>query len=246
MKCARPKCPNTWIAAVGLCEKHYEAIPKGFVDAQPVITHYQALRAAGLSCDHIAKLAGVNRDTLAKAGTWSDNAGVRLETAERVLAVPIPSKMVDGGALVDATGTRRRLQALMVIGWPLRLLGVEMQRDGDVLGEAIRTRRVKAKTAADVAAVYERLCMTPGPSDQGRRRALAKGWVPPLSWDDIDDPDETPDMGDVVKVEFPDQFRELREHCGLPLDQIADRMGVKLESLERQLMRHGLFEGRAA
>ena len=58
--------------------------------------------------------------------------------------------------------------------------------------------------------VYDRLSMTPGPSQVCRDRARARGYLPPLAWDDdsIDDPravpagsDANPDEVDHVAVD---------------------------------------------
>lgn len=88
---------------------------------------------------------------------------------------------------VDATGTRRRIHALMALGWPSREIAA---RCGWTTGEAVlevsRRNWVQTKTAETIARVYDHLSMTLGPSDATRRRAIAKGWAPPLAWDCID------------------------------------------------------------
>ncbi len=96
-----------------------------------------------------------------------------------------------GGMLIDATGTRRRLQALAVLGWTAAAIG---ERMGDLSARHVQTlitrELVHRRTAAQVAAVYEQLSGTPGGSSITRSRAVAKGWAPPLGWDEgqIDDP----------------------------------------------------------
>lgn len=101
-----------------------------------------------------------------------------------------------GPLVIDGTGTRRRIHALVAIGWTMAELDAELGRrrsyvsrltrdDGDVLRE----------TAKAVAAMYERLCMTPRVgwrADRQRALAARSGWVGPLSWDNIDDPNERP------------------------------------------------------
>lgn len=96
--------------------------------------------------------------------------------------------------LVDATGVRRRLQALMAIGWPSRELARRLGRDSGALGRILWTasphRRVTRELHADVNALYDQLWDQAGPSLESRRRAAARGWPPPLFWDDmlIDNP----------------------------------------------------------
>jgi hypothetical protein len=88
---------------------------------------------------------------------------------------------------IDATGSRRRIQALMAIGHPSRDIAARCGwSHGEAVLEVTRRQWVQRKTAATVARVYDEMCMTVGPSALTRRRALAKGWPPPLAWDDID------------------------------------------------------------
>lgn len=95
--------------------------------------------------------------------------------------------LAGGSLMVDAEGSRRRVRALAAIGWSFAELG---RRLGGVTGEAIGNmtlqRVVHRDTAARVSELFEALCMTPGPSTITRRRAEAKGWAPPLAYDDID------------------------------------------------------------
>lgn len=89
---------------------------------------------------------------------------------------------------VDATGTRRRLQALSAIGWPWPEINVRLGYKATTqrVSHMLRSERVHIDTHRKVKALYEELCMTPGPSSISRGRAIRKGWAPPLAWDDID------------------------------------------------------------
>jgi hypothetical protein len=58
---------------------------------------------------------------------------------------------------VDATGTRRRLQALMATGWAPELLAAELGRRPHSLHRSMTGRSVTARTAHEVASLYERL-----------------------------------------------------------------------------------------
>lgn len=89
---------------------------------------------------------------------------------------------------VPATGTQRRIRALMAIGWTSEEI---RRRAGwgtpQAVTELLTTRTtVYRHTAATIADVYAELCMTPGPSAKNRREAMKKGWAPPLAWEDID------------------------------------------------------------
>ena len=243
MKCVREKCRNKARPDKyqGLCEKHYEASSEhGFVPAAPVVEHYMVLRKTGLSCRRIADMAGLNRATLHMLGEWTDNSCVRAETAQKLLSLPIPNGLVDGGALVDATGTKRRLHALMAIGWPIWLLAEKVGISRYTLEHALfKSVQVKAKTAAAVAGLFDTLQMTPGPSEVTKRCARKRGWVLPFQWDEdeIDDPTAEPYVGENRWVPFMERYQELKE-LSLSDSEIASKLGIQLESVERTLRRN--------
>jgi hypothetical protein len=92
---------------------------------------------------------------------------------------------------------RRRLQALMAIGWPTRELAKHM---GYAPGQSLfwlysGVYEQTVDVFERVCDLFDSLCMTPGPSVITRKRAARAGWLPPLAWDDIDDPNEHPVVG---------------------------------------------------
>ncbi len=104
---------------------------------------------------------------------------------------------------VSRIGTVRRLRALAAIGW--RWQDIAAAR-GFGTWQAVQDLAIREQggimdvsTANEIAALYHRLSGTPGPSERTRRRSAAKGWAPPLAWDDdtIDDPDAVPNVGGV-------------------------------------------------
>lgn len=146
---------------------------------------------------------------------------------------------------VDATGTARRLQALAAIGWPSDELGRRLGCT-DVAIQQWRRRRypvVYRRNARRVAALYDRLSATPGPSSVTRARAARSGWVPPLLWEgiDIDDPAAAPVVDEPTpirprgRVDL-DEVEHL-EWCGLSRHEIAERLAVQPESIERARQR---------
>lgn len=95
---------------------------------------------------------------------------------------------------IDATGTRRRIQALARLGWPSDAIGLPRQQ----VWHLTQQKYVLRATAEAVAEVYERLSMSLGPSVVTRIRAERKGWPPPLAWNDIDNDAEP--HGNVSKI----------------------------------------------
>lgn len=102
---------------------------------------------------------------------------------------------------VDATGTRRRIQALWALGWSSDHIADAAPIPGGGHGVwqiAGNRRYVGLVNAAAIAHAYRQLSMTCGPSTVTTARARAHGYPPPLAWDDdtgphgIDNPDATP------------------------------------------------------
>lgn len=144
--------------------------------------------------------------------------------------------------LVDATGTRRRLQALMAIGWRNRDLGARLGITGEGVDRTCNNRRlVHVRTAARIAALYDELWDKPGPSDETRRRAAAKGWPPPLWWDDdlIDDPTATSDYTPYRKASRTDRRAKAARTVadlsakGLSAREIGEHLGISRRHVER-------------
>lgn len=105
----------------------------------------------------------------------------------------------------DSTGTARRLQALVSIGYSLTELSRRLDLHAQYLGQLTNrpTATVAEKTYSAVRALFAELWAHPVEDPTGRRaRALARahGWVGPLAWDDIDDPAETPNLRGVKPV----------------------------------------------
>lgn len=162
----------------------------GWIDAAPVGKHVKTLIAAGVGIDSIARAAGVSHSTVFRLSK-SQCQRVTAEVAESVMAVTTRDALH-----VNPTGTRRRIQALCALGWSMKqqadVLGV---RQSDIAHWCAPQRSwVMRETADRVRVLYDKLSMTPGPSELSRKLAESKGWPPPLSWDDdrIDDPRARP------------------------------------------------------
>ena len=95
-----------------------------------------------------------------------------------------------GRLMVEATGTRRRLRALVAMGWSFGHIGARLGESQPTVHRWTVRERLFASTAEKVRAVYDELSMTPGPSNRARLDARRKGWAVPLAWsdEDIDNP----------------------------------------------------------
>ncbi|RBY83261.1 helix-turn-helix domain-containing protein [Blastococcus sp. TF02A-30] len=208
-----------------------------FVDAAPVREHLRALRAAGIGVEQIAMLAGLSTNhvrELANPGR-DGNPGIRRvrpETAHQVLRVRVDEANRAPRSHVGATGTRRRLQALIAIGWPHDELAARLGRNSAGLRRSMLSDAVTARTAQDVTALYEQLWNLRPPhstddqraaADAARAFAAERGWLPPLAWDDIDTDPEP--QHHARRVEKDDDLDEIAIERALAGD------GVRLEHL---------------
>ncbi|MGQ4353226.1 hypothetical protein [Streptomyces drozdowiczii] len=176
-----------------------------FVDAEPVRQHIITLHSAGMSYASIAKAAGLYEATVTGFIYALSTKDPRKEKAtpdiaDSILAVS-PDPMLSGW--IDATGSRRRIQALAAHGWPMPSLAAPIGINPCSVNRITRQVRVYTSTARAVLDVYNTHA-TASPqehgipqwkSDRARREAQAKGWPDPLWWEDmghIDDPNFDP------------------------------------------------------
>lgn len=190
-------------------ERAFGAAPEPMIDADLVRAHLAALAERGVGTVRAAALAGVRRRWISTLhhGTphrgWPPPARVRAHLAARVLAVPLDATPAPGAA-IDGSGTRRRLQALVAIGWTQARLGEHLGLSASNVDTLIEQHRVRARTAAAVRDLYRQLCAVPPPAHtaaqrgavtRARRYAADRGWASPMAWDgeEIDDPAARPD-----------------------------------------------------
>ncbi len=103
---------------------------------------------------------------------------------------------------VDARGSRRRLQALMRLGWTPTGLTTHLGMRASRFQQLHASSRVTLTTADRIDDLYERISHSGPPETTEIARAAAQatrdharhqGWLAPLAWDDIDnDPDPGP------------------------------------------------------
>lgn len=181
-----------------------------FVDAEPARQHVQAVRATGMSCAGIVRHTGVNigmiDHLLYGKAPYPPAARIRTENAEALLAYWPVLDDYDDGAVIDATGTRRRVQAMAAIGFPSN--AIQQRVDHITLKAVERLRineRVTARTARAIRDLYSEVSgktaedygVTPWIAARTRTYAVKNQYAGPMAWDDdtIDDPQAKPDFG---------------------------------------------------
>lgn len=95
---------------------------------------------------------------------------------------------------VDATGTRRRIQALWAIGHRSQEIAEVSGLATDRVIRICRTETVMPATRDAIVVAYRRLSVEAGTSARTRARAAVAGYPTPVRWGaDIDDPRAVPD-----------------------------------------------------
>jgi hypothetical protein len=250
------KCGPCRERAAEYARDRYRLIAYGrwqpYVDAEPVRQHVRMLMSHSIGWQRVCALSGVSNGGMSRLlyGDYSRGNGpskrVRTVTADRVLAIKPSLDAAAPSALVDGTGTRRRLQALIAIGWPQRNLAKELGVDrvtvNDQIHQAMPTYASTARGARDM---YDRLWNVDPASRavasrwirQARAFAEARGWPPPTAWDDdyIDSPAATPDLGEHVDryTAIAEDARWLIKEHHYTVPQAAHRLGITSEHLYR-------------
>jgi len=181
-----------------------------FVDAGPVRDHvrrmmdtygcgtYLISTLAGVSSSQVQHLLGMGQ----RDGTRTA-AKIRTETAARLLSVRVSLDVLPPAQPVSPLGSRRRLHALIAVGWPRKHLATRYGLDDNRFFMLERRPSTLADTARWVRRMYLDL-QGLVPEHNGVRlqtavtaRSLAadRGWPPPHCWDDdtIDFAETIPD-----------------------------------------------------
>lgn len=223
------------------------------VDPAPVRAHVEALQAAGLGMHRIAVLAGVAHSTISRLlygkGGRAPQQKMQRTKAERILAVQADSTVFAAGAFVDAAGTRRRIQALVALGWTHKALAPYLGVNSAYVGDLATNGNVTSRHARTVAAVYDRLWdadplqhgVTPAAVKRSRNLANKNGWPPPLAWDDdsIDDPAAKPQLGTGRRRrgDTAAEIAWLVESGETDTGVIAARVGISEDAVRRSMSR---------
>lgn len=249
MKCQRERCRNIAHANTPFCEKHAPAWRReqgtSYVPIEPVCAHVQRLRDSGLGWYQIARLSGVSAWVIRNVMA-DDQRHVTLKTARGLLALSVPEReheLASAGAVVSGLGTRRRLRALVAIGYTneqiAEAIGYPTSQCGRLLSGEFD---VTAGVARRVEEAFNRLHMKLPPegyaANRARLRAARRGWFVPLAWNEntIDDPAAHPRGVSQSRDGWLVEYEKLRAR-GYPDRKIAAMLGIEETSLSTRLRR---------
>jgi hypothetical protein len=196
------------------------------IPAHPSTAHLRTLQEAGWPLDAIAKATGVKRSTVGYIARGTKKL-IHIKNAKKILGLePTPYTRP---WVIPAVGSTRRLQALLAIGHPLKLLVAEAELGYAHAGKVMLGQRdtVNAATAERILILYTRLRWTPGKSVRAANLARKRGWQTPFAWSDVD----MDDPGAAPREEEPDAAGE-QEDTALDYQAIhlalAGRSGITL------------------
>jgi AraC-like DNA-binding protein len=193
------KCPSCQRANRTAQQARRRAIAYGqwhpYADAEPLRAHLTQLLDSGISLATIAARAGVSRGTLhALLSTHhaATRPRVRAGTAQRIRQVTTGSQ---NPALVDSTGAKRRVQALIANGWSMARLATHVHCHPSTVSRLLRSATVTRSIDHAIRDLYTRLAQQPVPIttagerisvEAARRYADGHGWATSDRWTDID------------------------------------------------------------
>jgi transcriptional regulator with XRE-family HTH domain len=234
------RCDPCWTAHRRYCKAYTLDGRRRTVPAERAQEHVTTL-LDHMTIRGIAEAAGVSQVTVRKV---LEGGRIHARTSAKVLAV----RPVLAGAWVPIRGITRRVQALNALGWSLRVIaenaGLSESELQNIANGA--NRFVMTNTADAIHRVYEDMSMRlpravtrPERSAVGRARnsAAARGFVPPLAWDDIDrdpHPITVPDVKDDGAADV-----EWMARAGESLTGAAARLRVSPDTLEARIRRAG-------
>ncbi|CAL9370564.1 hypothetical protein [Streptomyces sp. enrichment culture] len=253
-RCRRPDCVNRYNERNrARLQAHKDGTWNRFVDAEPVRQHILALEAESIGPGAIAYTTGLNIQTILDFTRTQrgKGRGKRHRTthriADKILAVTVDNHT---RGRVDATGTRRRLQALVAAGWPLTHIATHANLSTGNVSNLLRRQIILAATAKAVADTYTTLS-----SKQPTRRGVAKcqakrarNWGERERWntvrywrdrmDVIDDPHFQPEGRKLRAEILAEEAAWLMTAGRLNREQAAARLGVSLFTVDRALREH--------
>lgn len=239
--CRQPECRNAHRA---YCKRYRnKTFNTGALreDAQTAARHCRKLAAQGWSERQIAQAADCD-DRLIHNLLHGISQKVNPGITNKILSARPQDTGEAALGLVDATGTIRRAQALVALGYQMKDIGAAINMTAKQISRTLQGHHpyVHGRTAQGMAEIYETWSKQPGPCGKTRRTAAQRGWHGPEAWDDdIDDPQAQPNaelhlsakrladerLADIVRLASAGTTPEqIAARTGLSRDYVRDRL----------------------
>jgi DNA-binding CsgD family transcriptional regulator len=234
-------------------QAHRDGTWNRLVDAEPVRRHILRLQADGITPCVIAYTAGLPKQSVIgfiqphRARDRGRQQRTSPDTAAKILAVTADNYT---RGKVPSTGARRRIQALVAAGWPLKWIARLTGMSYDTISALLQRDVIYAFTAADVAAAYEQLAderpaghgVDAAQTKRARAWATRRRWATTAYWaryaDAIDDPHFEPMCGLKRREIVAQDAHWLMTTNGLSKAAAAERLGVDKSYVDHALRDH--------
>lgn len=137
----------------------------------------------------------------------------------------------------------RKLQALIAIGHSPDNLAAQLNLPAEYLIEIVKGNGWWSTLILNrIDNLYRRLELKPGSDEDSILLARRRRWAPPLVWDDIEDPDEVPDLSHLrprrdSPIPPAEDLQELL-NLGESFESLGRRFNCEEHSISRKIYRH--------
>lgn len=222
-----------------------------YTEAEPVRQHVLLLNEAGITVNRISELAGLSsnwivQNYLAGYNRRGRKRRTRTDIAAKILAID-PETALPG--MVNPTGTRRRIQALVAAGWPLAHIATQAGIAPQNMTVILARPRLRSVTVTAFAGAYDVMArknplrngVTRQASNRARNRAASANWPPPRYWarfpGAINDPHFTPEYGLTKPQRLAEEAVWMVTVAGVPRTEAATRLGLTFGEVDEALAR---------
>ena len=211
--------------------------PWGDLDATRA--HIEELRADGMSMRQIARMAGVDKNTVRDISNGMRYTVSATTTAQiRAVTLADPDR-------VDLTGTTRRLQALACAGYSAQTIAQMLGVSKNSLSRWINATQPTLRRVfrEQIRQLYMQLWDTVGPDGYAATAATTAGWHPFEAWTDmtIDDPQASPYGHPEMRLYIDhEKLRRVRLPKGHPMRVLFEELnGAEQAELYRRHLQAG-------
>lgn len=181
-----------------------------YVPAEPIRKHVKELREFGIGHRQLAKLAKVSPVVILTLMNGHSTTPGRMTTritygaAQRLLKIRPEHRHLADGAMINARGSQRRIQALCVQGYSLRWQATMIGTQYPNYHRILLNKQITKQMADRVDELYQRYKFTPHETDRphgkkaiGITKGMAKKkkWVAAAAWINIDTDRKPPKKG---------------------------------------------------
>lgn len=172
-----------------------------WTDAAPAREHAKLLGHQGLSQERIIELSGIKARTFKYLMYGAPSRGypparrIMVDNHRRIMSVTATLDNAADMSTLDNEITRRKLEALVAMGWSHQELGNRLHVARTNVGILFKRTRVTGRRARQIRDLFNELWDQRPVKDwhfyRTLRHAESRGYVTAMAWDDIEDINES-------------------------------------------------------